>query len=59
MMTDAVRALALDRHLTFVDVVPMAVSFERLPAWVQDIVLEGERRPADCIAAQRPVADQR
>jgi hypothetical protein len=59
MMPDAVRALALERHLAFVDEVSMAVSFERLSAWVEDVVLEGQRRLADCIAAQRPEADQR
>lgn len=47
MMTDGVRALDLEGHLAFVDEVSRAESFEKLSDWVQEIVLEGERRLAD------------
>jgi hypothetical protein len=46
MTTDAVRALlmeSVDRHLAFVDEVSRAESFDTLPAWVQEVILEGER----------------
>ena len=34
----------LQQHLAFVDGVSRAASFEALPSWVRDIVLEGERQ---------------
>ncbi len=43
MATDAVRRLNLEAHLAFVHEVERASSFEALPAWVQEIVLEGEQ----------------
>jgi hypothetical protein len=58
MMTDAVRVLDLERHLAFVDEVSRADSFEVLPAWVQGIILEGERQLAALRATRATSADK-
>jgi hypothetical protein len=58
MMTDAVRALDLERHLEFVDEVSRAESFDVLPAWVREVVLEGERQFADWEAHRATAADE-
>jgi hypothetical protein len=49
MMTDAVRALMRDgveRHLAFVDEVSRADSFDTLPEWAKEVILEGEQQLA-------------
>ena len=59
MMTDAVRALSLARHLAFVDEVSRARSFDDLPVWVRAIVLAGEEQFAEVRAQQTSVIEPR
>ena len=51
MMSDAVRALDVDRHIAFVTEVSRAESFEDLPIWVSDIIIEGEKQRTAALAA--------
>ena len=46
MSMDPIRALDLEQHLAFVDEVSKADSFDDLPVWVQDIVVESEKQAA-------------
>lgn len=46
MMSAAVQALTLDEHLAFVDEVSKADSFDSLPIWVQDVIVNGESQMA-------------
>ena len=57
-MTGPVRALDLEHHVEFVSEVSRAESFDVLPAWVREVVLEGERQFADREAHRRTDADE-
>ena len=57
MMTDPVLALDLERHLDFVDEVSRAESFDALPAWVQEVILAGERQRRDLERANGPAGE--
>jgi len=44
MSMEPIRALDLDQHLAFVDEVSRADSFDDLPVWVRDIIVESEKQ---------------
>ena len=44
MSMEPIRALDLERHLAFVDEVSRADSFDDLPVWVRDIIVESEKQ---------------
>ena len=46
MSMDPIRALDLEQHLAVVDEVSRADSFDDLPVWVQDIIVESEKQAA-------------
>ena len=59
MMTDPIRALDLEGHLSFVHEVSGAESFDALPRWVREIVLAGEEQFAEVQAQQTSVIEPR